>query len=144
MNDDTISRQSAIDTLADMYCKSDEDGYIWIIRSDAWARIDALPSAQPDPKWRPIKTRPMDEEERQEWSEKLGYDIDYDEAVIYSNLPDDGEEVLICYKWGDVCKDTFRQEEEGCYFEDGGDMDGVIAWMPLPEPWKGEQDEQTD
>ena len=45
---DTIYRQAAIDTLADMHCKSDEDGYVWIIRSDAWARIDALPSAQPE------------------------------------------------------------------------------------------------
>lgn len=44
---DLISRQAAINTLADMYCKSDEDGYVWIIRSDAWARIDALPPAQP-------------------------------------------------------------------------------------------------
>lgn len=43
-----IDRQAAIDTLADMYCKSDEDGYVWIIRSDAWARLDALPSAQPE------------------------------------------------------------------------------------------------
>ena len=42
---DTIYRQAAIDALADMHCKSDEDGYVWIIRSDAWARIDALPSA---------------------------------------------------------------------------------------------------
>ena len=46
--DDLISRQAAIDALADMHCKSDEDGYVWIIRSDAWARIDALPSAQPE------------------------------------------------------------------------------------------------
>lgn len=45
---DLISRQQAIDALADMHCKSDEDGYVWIIRSDAWARIDALPSAQPE------------------------------------------------------------------------------------------------
>ena len=45
-----ISRQAAIDALADMHCKSDEDGYVWIIRSDAWARIDALPSAQPERK----------------------------------------------------------------------------------------------
>lgn len=45
---DTIYRQSAIDALADMHCKSDEDGYVWIIRSDAWARIDVLPSAQPE------------------------------------------------------------------------------------------------
>ena len=45
---DLISRQAAIDALADMHCKSDEDGYVWIIRSDAWARIYALPSAQPE------------------------------------------------------------------------------------------------
>lgn len=44
---DLISRQAAIDALADMHCKSDEDGYVWIIRSDAWGRIDALPSVQP-------------------------------------------------------------------------------------------------
>ena len=43
-----IDRQKAIDTLANMHCKSDEDGYVWIIRSDAWARIDALPTAQPE------------------------------------------------------------------------------------------------
>lgn len=44
---DLIDRQAAIDALADMHCKSDEDGYVWIIRSDAWARIDALPSVHP-------------------------------------------------------------------------------------------------
>ena len=43
---DLIDRQAAIDALTDMHCKSDEDGYVWIIRSDAWGRIDALPSAQ--------------------------------------------------------------------------------------------------
>lgn len=44
--DDLISRKAAINALAEMYCKSDEDGYVWIIRSDAWKRIDALPSVQ--------------------------------------------------------------------------------------------------
>ena len=47
---DLIERQKAIDALADMHCKSDEDGYVWIIRSDAWARIDALPSVTPKQK----------------------------------------------------------------------------------------------
>lgn len=41
---DLISRQDAIDALVEMYCKSDEDGYVWIIRGDACLRIDALPS----------------------------------------------------------------------------------------------------
>ena len=45
---DLIRRQAAIDALAEMHCKSDEDGYVWIVRSDAWSRIDALPSAQPE------------------------------------------------------------------------------------------------
>ena len=45
--DDLISRQAAIDELAAMYCKSDEEGYVWIIRRDAWARIDSLPPAEP-------------------------------------------------------------------------------------------------
>ena len=50
MSKDTIYREDVINTLADMHCKSDEDGYVWIIRSDALARIDALPSAQPEQK----------------------------------------------------------------------------------------------
>lgn len=88
--------------------------------------------------WIPIKTRPMDDKERREWSEKLGYDIEYDEAVIFvSQLPDDGQEVLTCDKWGRVRLDTFIYDD-GCYFEDNGDMDGIVAWMPLPAPWKGE------
>ena len=45
---DTIYREDVINTLADMHCKLDEDGYAWIIRSDALARIDALPPAQPE------------------------------------------------------------------------------------------------
>ena len=118
---DLISRQSAIDVV-----KGIDSGFV--------KYIEDLPSVQ---QWNVIKKRPMTNDERIEWSERIGYDIDYEEAVIYSNLPDDGEEVLICYKWGHVCIDTFRQEEEGCYFEGGGDMDGVIAWMPLPEPYKG-------
>ena len=43
-------------------------------------------------KWIPIKSRPMDEDERKEWSEKLGYELEDDEAVIYDPpLPDEGK-----------------------------------------------------
>ncbi|MBR4639519.1 MAG: hypothetical protein IKO79_03040 [Butyrivibrio sp.] len=44
---DSISRQAAIEALAAMPCKTDEDGYVWIVRFDAWARIDTLPPAEP-------------------------------------------------------------------------------------------------
>ena len=113
-----------------------------------WAAdgVSKMPAADvPDRKvgkWIPVKTRPMDEEERVEWSEKLGYDIEYDEAVIYtSQLPDDGQEVLICSRYGTVRIDRFENDPDyGCSFEENGDMDGIVAWMPLPEPWKGEED----
>ena len=89
--------------------------------------------------WIPVTARPMSSEERLEWSEKLGYDIEYNEALIYtSQLPDDGQEVLVCGRYGRVWIDKFGNDPDyGCYFEENGDMDGIVAWMPLPEPYRG-------
>lgn len=97
---------------------------------------------EPVMKWIPIKTRPMDEEERAEWSERLGYDIEGEDALIYvSQPPDDGQEVLICSRYGTVRIDRFENDPDyGCFFEEKGDMDGIVAWMPLPEPWRGEEE----
>ena len=111
---DLISRQDAIDAIADMHCKSDEDGYVWIIRSDAWARIDALPSAQ---QWIP-------------WSEKKPDKIGdylitikmlYDGSFVY----DVDVATFDGYWW-----DTSHDWDEGSGFE-------VIAWRDMPDPWKG-------
>lgn len=91
-------------------------------------------------KWIPLKTRPMDEDERKEWSEKLGYKLEDYEAIIYTSpLPEDGQNVLICLRNGHIVTDTFEQDDAGCYFIDYGEMDGVVAWMPLPKPWEGEE-----
>ena len=93
--------------------------------------------------WIPVTARPMDEEERLEWSEKLGYDIEYNEALIYtSQLPDDGQEVLVCGRYGRVWIDKFENDPDyGCCFEENGDMDGIVAWMPLPPPYSKERKE---
>lgn len=90
------------------------------------------------PKWIPIKSRPMDENERQHYSEHIGYDLTDDEAVIYCcELPDDGEEVLTCNRYGYVRMDTFSTDPaDGCYFEDNGEMDGIVAWMRKPKPYE--------
>ena len=92
-------------------------------------------------KWIPIISRPMDNDERQEWSEKLGYDLDNYEAVIYvSPLPDDDQEVLTCDKYGRIRIDKFENDPDyGCSFEENYDMDGIVAWMPLPEPYIKEE-----
>lgn len=97
------------------------------------AAISAVPPAE---LWHPITSRPMDEEERKEWNERFGYTLDDEEAVIYSGCPDDGDEVIVCTSWGNVYIDTFYDGPDGCYFEDNGEMDGIVAWMPKPEPYK--------
>lgn len=105
--------------------------------------LKQMPSAQPEQQWIPVKSRPMDDEERKEWSEKVGYELEGDDAVIYtSQLPEDGQECIVCTKWGNVFIDTFQNDPDyGCYFEEHGDMDGITAWMPLPEPYRGEEHE---
>lgn len=93
--------------------------------------------------WIPVTSRPMDEEERAEWSAKIGYDIEYEDAIIYtSKLPDDGQEVLVCNEWGHVWIDTFSNDPDyGVGFEENGDMDGIVAWMPKPKPYKPPKEE---
>ena len=136
---DLISRQDAIDAInrcMDIYINNLQT---MIYKADAYKALTDLSSAQ---QWIPIKTRPMDEEERVEWSEKLGYDIEYEEAVIYtSQLPDDGQEVLTCNRYGTVRIDKFENDPDyGCSFEENGYMDGIVAWMPLPNPWRGKDE----
>ena len=95
--------------------------------------FDTLPAAEVMASmWHIIKTRPMTEEERKEYDELVGGELTDDEAVIYcSPLPENGQEVLVCYKCGCFDIDTFY-DDDGCYFENNGDMDGIVAWMPLP------------
>ena len=115
---DTISRQAAIDVLADMHCKSDEDGYVWIIRSDAWARIDALPSAQPG--WIPVTEKP----------------IEGGQYIV--TLKDDKEVWTDIAEWNPTFGGRWQAEFFDCEYRD---IDNVVAWQPLPEPWKGEQND---
>ena len=83
--------------------------------------------------WNVIKKRPMDEDERKEWSERLGCDVECFDPYIYTNLPDDDAEVLVCTEWGHIYIDRLYQDVDGCYFEENGDMEGIVAWMPLPD-----------
>ena len=82
--------------------------------------------------WIPIKTRPMTEEEityYRDWAE-------YGAEIFDCPLPEDGDTVLITDRLGNVEVDTFINDGDGCYFECNCDMDDVVAWTPLPEPYK--------
>lgn len=97
-------------------------------------------------KWIPIESRPMTEEERNEWSEIHGVDVEYFKPIIYSNLPEDEQEVLTCDQYGVIRLDNFINDADyGCYFEENEGMDGIVAWMPLPIPYRGERrEDETD
>ena len=82
--------------------------------------------------WIPVKTRPMTEEEKENYSEYL---FEGDGFIYECPLPDDGQEVLITSKYGSVDKTTFYTDCSN-YFENYEDYDEVIAWQPLPEPFK--------
>lgn len=82
--------------------------------------------------WIAIKTRPMTEAEKEYYSEYL---FDGNGLIYECPLPDDGQEVLITSKYGSVDKTTFYTDC-GNYFENYEDYDEVIAWQPLPKPFK--------
>lgn len=79
--------------------------------------------------WRPFKKRELTEEEKKyhpEWC----YILDCD-------LPDDDEEILVSdgrYVW----TDTFLNNGTECCLESGHDIDDGVAWMPMPDPYKGD------
>lgn len=86
-------------------------------------------------RWIPVTEHEITEEER----EKEGYPSEW---VVHLDciLPEDGEEILITTKNGYVEKDT-AYWDDGCYLDNGYDwVDDVVAWMPLPEPYKAESE----
>lgn len=157
MSDDLIRRQAAIDALAigeellkraldQMYVVGNErEKYefgLGLIESYI-ADMKDLPSAQSEQQWIPVKTRPMTEEERRYYAESLGWDITDDEAVMFDcKMPEDGQEIWVCSKCGNVWVDKC-EVDEGIGLEENGDWLDIVAWMPFkkPEPWKGEDDE---
>lgn len=97
---------------------------------------------KPAQQWIHVKYRPMDDEERKDYEEIFGPLAD-DEAVMFDcKMPQDGQEVWVCSKCGDVWQDTCRSDE-GIYLEENWDWLDIVAWMPYirPEPWRGDADD---
>lgn len=112
--------------------------YVPIFRMKQWfEHLKQLPSAQPEQRWIPIKWHDCTDEDR----EKYGFNNDI--VVVFDcEMPDDNQSILVTTSHGYVNQDV-------CYIDDGYSLDSgwdwiddIKAWMPLPEPYKGgEQDE---
>ena len=109
--DDLISRQAAID-VADA---------VWSVTGDknvakVWDQIKELPSAQPEQWWTPCSERLPEKDGR--------YQVTRYDYVANTEFID-----ILWYEenlW-------WNRHSTGDY--------AVTAWMPLPEPWKGEQND---
>ena len=129
--DDTISRQAAIDALIEWYgCEPSDIGAFEDI-------IEKMPSAQPEQRWIPFKTRPLTKEEKEEHPEWDG--------ILDCKLPDDRQRILVSVSvrgHESVQYDEFYTDD-GSYLDSGYEIGTeATAWMPLPEPYKTESEDK--
>lgn len=98
--------------------------------------FDGIPSAQPEQKWIPFTKRPLTEEERTE--------NPYFDYILDCKLPDDGQRILMSINikgHEQVQLDEYYCDNGESYLDGGYEIGTeAVAWMPLPEPYKEEQD----
>ena len=134
---DLISRKAAIEAVNSLTYPSS--------LVDVKRKLVDLPSAESEPRWIPIKLRPMTEEEKQHFKEHYGEEPLDEEAVVFNcHMPYDRQEILLSYHGGYVCIDQCEVDDNFYGLKGVGDWDGVIAWMPLPEPYKAESDKESE
>lgn len=108
--------------------------------------FDLAIKALEDYRWRPVKTEKISKEEAQKMADQEGMNPeDFEDYWRYvCEMPEDNQECLITTSvWGYVCIDTFYIDEDGAmYFEEHEDEDEVLAWMPLPDAYKKEDDNE--
>lgn len=92
--------------------------------------VENMKAYEKNPEWKELVFRNLTPEEKEEYA-------NFDWSYMVENLPDYGEEVLVT-DGKNVWIDSF--DEDDCVYLSGTDteIDGVTAWMPLPNPYKGE------
>lgn len=92
--------------------------------------LDDLEQEEKENGWIPVKYHQISEKERAE--EFISKDIQY---MLDCKMPDDGQEILVTNgetTWQDTC----FIDSNGYYLDGGYDWIDIMAWMPLPKPYK--------
>ena len=136
---DTISRQAAIQwvkTECNPYGKPTLD---FESGKKVIEHLEQMPSAQPEQRWIPFKTRPLTKAEKEEYPEWDG--------ILDCKLPDDGQRILVNVSvrgHESVQYDEFYTDD-GSYLDSGYEIGTeATAWMPLPEPYMGTRSDTSD
>ena len=126
---DLISREYMKSLGATCIASRSKDGALFPI-----VAIDELPSAQPEPHWTPVSEEPPEDGQECLVTAKALNKFCVDTATFTTNLSSVDE-----YFFRD------RKGESGWYFTDPDfgelELPDVVAWMPMPEPWKGEEND---
>lgn len=88
-------------------------------------------------KWIPIVIRKPTEEEKKDYFEQNHEELCY---MIDSLMPNHGQEVLVT-DGKSVTEDVFDMD---FWNFENWDIENVIAWMPLPEPYKAEMESEDE
>jgi hypothetical protein len=83
-----------------------------------------------NPEWNELIFRDLTPEEKEDYA-------NFDWSYMVENLPEYGEEVLVT-NGKSVWVDSFDEDDYVYLSGTDGEIDGVTAWMPLPNPYKGE------
>ena len=132
---DLISRQAAIDCEYQVKIINDIE---YVMLSEVQMKMRKLPSADRPQEWIPCSERMPSEEERKEWIDNNLDGIGYLYPCLvtrYSSInPDRTKNNPYVAKHYFDGEDFVNCGEEVC-------SEYILAWMPLPKPWKGADDE---
>lgn len=139
---DLIDRQNAIDALKKIifthlfecgeYIGEDTREFSIMNAEKALDEIENIPSAEPEPKWIPCNAR-MPEEREWVGTKRFGTTVSDEVYVTFENPK--GERFCKHLSFQNGKLSSFDQSTIDAFYPEAK----PIAWMPLPEPWRGEK-----
>lgn len=104
--------------------------YVKVIQDMIEQLQDDLEQDEKENGWIPVKYHQISEKERAE--ESISNDIRY---MLDCKMPDDGQEILVT-NGETTWQDTSFIDCDGYYLDGGYDWIDIMAWRPLPKPYK--------